>query len=193
MRPKASLLLLQMAGAPGSGKSALALSLGQTLGAVVLDKDVIKSALLEAEVGWEAAGAGSNEALFAVADSILSQGLSVVLDSPSHYPGIPERGMALATARGARYRFIECVCEDLDEIRRRLDGRVRRRSQWRGLEGPAPDGNSQAEQIGPHRWRTYGPADGWLVRDTKEPLAASLEAAQNYLLNRPASDSSPKG
>lgn len=186
------ILLLQMAGSPGSGKSALALCLGKTLGAVVLDKDAIKSALLEAEVGWETAGSGSHEVFFAIADSVLAQGLSVVLDSPSHYPEIPERGLALASARGAQYRFIECVCDDLAEIRRRLAGRPRRRSQWRDLDSQAPEGNTRAEKIGPHRWRTYGPPDGWLVVDTGQPLEASLATAQKYLVGSSGSDPLPK-
>jgi len=58
-----------MAGAPGTGKSALAAALGQQIGAVVLDKDVVKSALLDAGIGWETAGVAASEAMFALADS----------------------------------------------------------------------------------------------------------------------------
>ena len=39
--------LLQMAGDSGTGKSTLALSIGRATGAVVLDKDVVQTALLE--------------------------------------------------------------------------------------------------------------------------------------------------
>lgn len=39
--------LVQMAGSPGAGKSTLAAALGKALPAVVLDKDVVKSRLLE--------------------------------------------------------------------------------------------------------------------------------------------------
>ncbi|MGC2191461.1 MAG: AAA family ATPase [Candidatus Dormiibacterota bacterium] len=178
-RPK--LLLVQMAGAPGTGKSTLATALGRQLRAVVLDRDVVKSALLDAEVGWERAGAAAQEVVFATADSLLAQGLSVVVDSPAHYALIPERGLAIARDRAAAYRFIECTCRDLEEIGRRLAGRTRRRSQWIGLDTPAPDGQSNAEQVGPHRWRTYGPSGGWLVLDTSAPVEASLAAAIRYL------------
>jgi predicted kinase len=175
------LLLVQMAGAPGSGKSTLAQLLGRSLGMVVLDNDVIKSTLLDAEVSWDAAGLATQETAFALAESLLGQGVSVVLDSPSHYDVIPRRGLAVAGNAGATYRFIECVCEDLDEIARRLAGRLPRRSQWTGLDIQAPDGVSSAEQVGPHRWRTYGPDGGWLVVDTSRPLPVSVAASLNYL------------
>ena len=40
--------LLQMAGMPGSGKSALARLIGRSTKAIVIDKDVLKTAALEA-------------------------------------------------------------------------------------------------------------------------------------------------
>ncbi|MGB9483927.1 MAG: AAA family ATPase, partial [Candidatus Dormiibacterota bacterium] len=166
--------LVQLAGSPGTGKSALASALGRALGAVVLDKDVVKSALLDANVGWNGAGAAAHEVMFALAASLLEQGLNVVLDSPSHYAVIPERGLSVARGRGADYRFIECVCEDLEEVGRRLAGRKVRRSQWTGLNVQSPDGNTGAELVGPHRWRTYGPERGWLILDTGERLEMSL-------------------
>ncbi|HEY6537567.1 MAG TPA: AAA family ATPase [Candidatus Dormibacteraeota bacterium] len=175
------LLLVQMAGSPGTGKSALAAGLGHELGAVVLDKDVVKSALLEAGAGWELAGGAANEAMFEIAGSLLGQGLSVILDGPSHYPVIPMRGEAVALGHQATYRLIECVCEDLEEVGRRLAGRSARRSQWPALGSQSPDGSSRAEAVGPHRWRTHGPAGGWLVLDTSRPVPASLAAALAYL------------
>jgi predicted kinase len=179
--PPRRLLLVQMAGAPGSGKSALAQALGRALGIVVLDKDVIKSTLLDAELSWEAAGIAAQETAFALAESLLSQGVGVVLDSPSHYEVIPRRGLAVARNAGATYCFIECVCEDLEEISRRLAGRLPRRSQWSGLNVQAPDGPSSAERVGAHRWRTYGPDGGWPVLDTRQPLPVSLATAMEYL------------
>jgi predicted kinase len=179
--PPSQLLLVQMAGPPGSGKSALARALGRALGMVVIDKDVIKTTLLEAEISWEAAGAAAQGTAFALAESLLDQGVSVVLDSPSYYDVIPLRGLAVAGEAGATYRCIECRCDDLEEIARRLAGRVPRRSQWTGLSAQAPDGVSRAEQVGPHRWRTYGPDGGWLVLDTRQSLPISLAAALKYL------------
>jgi predicted kinase len=81
-----------MAGSPGTGKSAVASAVGRALGAVVLDKDVVKSALLDANVGWNSAGEAAHEIMFALAASLLEQGLNVVLDNPSHYAAIPQLG-----------------------------------------------------------------------------------------------------
>src|SRR4051794_38072000 len=101
--------LLQMAGPPGAGKSSLAAALSQRRGAVVLNMDVIKSALLDAGAAWALAGPAAYDVMFAQAGDLLAHGHSVILDSPSHYPQIPERGLTIAQAAGATYRFIECV------------------------------------------------------------------------------------
>ena len=50
--PMGALLLVQMSGAPGAGKSTVAHAIGRRTGAVVLDHDVTKSALLEAGLAW---------------------------------------------------------------------------------------------------------------------------------------------
>lgn len=176
------LRLIQMAGAPGSGKSTLAAALGRQLGLIVVDKDLVKSALLGQEVAWEAAGRAAGEVCYELARSLLAQGHSVILDGPSHYPEIPVRGLALARGAGARYRLIECVCDDLDEVGRRLASRTRLRSQWSGLDQQAPDGVTSAEPVGPHRWRTYGPPAGWLTVDTRGSLDRPLETAVGYLV-----------
>src|SRR5205085_623714 len=114
----------QMAGAPGSGKSGLARAIAAATGAVVLDTDVVKSGILDSGVEWSAAGPAGYSVLFALAADLLDQGLSVIVDGPSHYAIIPERGMAISGDRGVRYRFIECVCDDDDELDRRLAGRA---------------------------------------------------------------------
>lgn len=102
--------LLQMAGVPGSGKSALARLIGRCTGAVVIDKDILKTAALEVGVAEQHAGETAYEAFFALADHMLGQGLSVILDSPSFWETIPTKGTAIATEREVRYYFIECLC-----------------------------------------------------------------------------------
>jgi predicted kinase len=89
---------------------------------------------LDAGVEWTLAGPAAYEILFALAADMLSQSKSVILDSPSHYPQIPSRGMAIAQAGHAAYRFIECVCGDQAELKQRFSFRSPRRSQMRGCQ-----------------------------------------------------------
>lgn len=80
---------MQIAEGPGPGKSALARALASRIGAVVLATDVVKSALLDAEIEWARAGPAAQEVMFASADRLLEQGISVLLDSPSHFRATP--------------------------------------------------------------------------------------------------------
>ncbi|MCH7580762.1 MAG: ATP-binding protein, partial [Chloroflexi bacterium] len=63
--------LLQMAGVPGSGKSALARLIGRGAKAVVLDKDVLKTAALEGGADEELASGVAYDTFFALAGHLL--------------------------------------------------------------------------------------------------------------------------
>jgi predicted kinase len=121
--------LLQMHGTSGAGKTTLAFAIGRETGAVVIDKDILKAGMLDNGVAEEIAGPTAYSIFFDFARSLLAQGFSVVLDSPASFTYIRERGAALAEAASARYRIIECRLGDLNELQRRLDGRVARASQ----------------------------------------------------------------
>jgi predicted kinase len=160
--------LLQLAGAPGTGKSRLASAIAHVESAVILDSDTVKSTLLAQGVAWPLAGRSAYFVLFGVAEDLLGYGHSVILDSPSHYAFIPVNGQRLADMHAVRYRFIELVCDDLSEIRRRLGERTPKRSQIPSV-GALPvdaDEPSAARQIGPHRWETARPDSGAMVLDT---------------------------
>ena len=161
--------LLQMAGAPGSGKSALARVIGHRTGAVVIDKDVLKTAALAAGVDDDQqAGGVAYEAFFALADHLLGQGWSVILDSPSFYETTPTKGAAVASERRVHYFFIECVCPDREELARRLRERPRLASNP-GEE--ALDAGSE----------TITPTGAYLRIDTTQPLERCLALALEYL------------
>lgn len=157
-----------MAGPPGSGKSALARLIGRRTGAVVLDKDVLKTAALEAGLEDQRAGALAYEAFFALADHLLGQDRSVVLDSPSYYETIPSKGAAIAARRHVPYHFIECVCPDAEELARRLHDRSRLPSQ-------------PVRPIDPEAWATVAPAGAYLRIDTTQPIEQCLALALEYL------------
>lgn len=123
------MFVIQMHGEPGSGKSSLARALAQNSDFVVLDKDLVKSGLLASGVPEEVAGPAAYEAHFRLAEDLLRQGRSVVLDSPCYWPQVERRGRDISSQSSARYVMIETICPDRDEIARRLQHRVRLESQ----------------------------------------------------------------
>ena len=127
------LMFIQMSGAPGSGKTTIAQAIAAETGAVIIDHDITKSALLEADIPVSLAGRASYEVLGSLARHLLAQGHSVIFDSPCFYDNLLRRGQQLAKTFGATYRYIECVLEDLDELDRRLQTRPRHRSQVTGV------------------------------------------------------------
>lgn len=179
-----TLYFVQMAGAPGTGKSTLAGALAERIGATVINSDVLKSALLVAGVAWPEAGPAAYEELFSTAESLLAEAGSVIADSPSHYAGIPLRGQAIAARHSARYEFIECICPDLEEVSRRLAAGSRLPSQMTVVGSPpaaAAGAVPPARQVGRHLWETFRPASGGLVIDTTQPFEACLAAALEHL------------
>jgi predicted kinase len=163
-------IVVQMHGEPGSGKSTLARALAPALAAVVLDKDVIGSALLGSGLARGATGPAAYECLWAVADSLLGQGHSLIVDSPAFWPSIEERGRGLARRFGAAYSMVECFCPDPGEIDRRLalrDGtgtQPTKRLDWLAAPG------------------TRAPSCARLRLDSRRPLAELAGEAAAYVL-----------
>ena len=93
------MFFLQMSGYPGSGKSTLARVISQQTGAVVIDHDIVKTALLESldsEMDAKVAGKIAYHIDWSLVDFHLSQGQSVILDSPCLYAEMLEKGTALS-------------------------------------------------------------------------------------------------
>ena len=179
------LYFIQMSGVPGSGKSTLATALAAQVGAIVIDHDVTKSALLEASVLVEIAGSASYTVLHHLAQSLLRQGHSVIFDSPCLYADLLACGQQLASDFGAAYRYIECVIDDLYEIDRRLQQRPRLPSQLAGVY-TAPTSGSGKTMIGESVFRDWmanmkRPASGYLEVDTTQLLETYLPTALEYI------------
>lgn len=115
-----SVLVIQMHGEPGSGKSTVARELGARLNLVVIDKDVIKAALLRAGIAEQQAGPGAYEVFFAQAHAFVADGHSIVLDNPVYWESVERRWLEIAEAAGSPAILIECICPDREEIVRRL-------------------------------------------------------------------------
>ncbi|MDP9337106.1 MAG: ATP-binding protein [Actinomycetota bacterium] len=122
-----------MAGHGGSGKSTLARHIADRIGAVVIDLDTIKSALLESGASWDDASRWSYAIIYGLVDDVLATaGAKVIVDTPSYWSEIHERLTSAAAKHDAEYVFIECEADE--SIRsRRLEQRAGQRSQIRGL------------------------------------------------------------
>jgi predicted kinase len=129
------LTLVLMAGMPGTGKTTLALALGQTWGWPVIDKDSLKSPLLTGGVSSELAGPASYALMLEMAqDLLVKQHLSVILDSPGRFPFVLDQVKEMTERAGARLKIIQCqASRELRSLR--LTDRQARPSQWRGDAG----------------------------------------------------------
>ncbi|MEK3765408.1 AAA family ATPase [Solibacillus sp. FSL K6-4121] len=132
------MFFIQMSGFPGSGKSTLALEIAKKINCVIVDHDIVKSALLnsvnENQLDGKLAGKISYNIDFSLVNFYLSQGKNVILDSPCLYDEMLEKGVAIARTNNARYKYIECYLADFVEINNRLKNRVNKISQITQVE-----------------------------------------------------------
>ena len=106
------MFLLQMAGYPGSGKSTLSKKIAKTTGAIVIDRDVIKSSLIVSDVPEKLLASAAHNVLFELARFYLKMKLDVILDCPCYYELTVNRGADIANKCEAKYKYIECRVED---------------------------------------------------------------------------------
>jgi predicted kinase len=182
-------LLVQMSGAPGTGKSTLARAIAPMLHAAVLDHDLIKATLVEhmplpalADAPAidarpdQAAGRASYTLARRLAATLLDTGITAILDSPCFYTEQLEAGQQVAADHGAAYRYVECVTSDLDVIAVRLRTRTAYPTQYRDMDQvPATAGKTIA--AGTAGWQEWidgmkRPADRslYLRIDTSRPV-----------------------
>ena len=172
------MFFLQMSGFPGSGKSTLAMEIARHIGAVVIDHDVVKSALLRASdkitLDSKSAGHISYQMDWAIIDSLLSQGHNVILDSPCLYEATVQMGISLAEKHHAKYKYVECYLNDMEEIDRRLQARRAMPSQIKQV--------ASAEVFQRSIDASKKPSElTHLVVDSSQPLEKYLQVVLAYL------------
>ncbi len=122
--------VVQMSGAPGSGKSSLSKLLRPSLNAVIIDHDVIRSSLLEnSEASFDKVAKQAYSLQWALAEDMMKQGHSVIIDSTCNFQTVLDTGMALAAKCGFAYWYVECCVNDIDLLDQRLRLRVPLKSQ----------------------------------------------------------------
>ncbi|KAK6358657.1 hypothetical protein TWF730_007980 [Orbilia blumenaviensis] len=146
------MLLIQLSGPPGVGKSTLARNLSQALKSTIsVNHDILKSFFLKNSSPFTDASKLAYSLQFTLIEDILKQGsLNVIIDSTCNYSETLESGMGLALKYGYKYLYVECRVTDIDTLDRRLRERagVALRSQRTGVNRPPEGcgiGNTEAE------------------------------------------------
>ncbi|KAL2060773.1 hypothetical protein VTL71DRAFT_9415 [Oculimacula yallundae] len=134
-------LFIQMSGAPGSGKSTIARLLADSLDAIVINHDLIKSFFLEnlPDSTFDQSAKLTYGLQWTLAEDWMKQTRPVIIDSICNYKETLDRGTLLAKQYGYEYKYIECKVDDIDVLDQRLRSRASVRSQRRGVADPALD------------------------------------------------------
>jgi predicted kinase len=123
--------LIVFGGVPGSGKSAVAERVGAALGVPVFALDWLLGALTPFGMRHhrDLMPIGG-ELLTTLAYRELSAGRSAILDTTSEDQGVRARWASLASAAGAVFVPVVCVCQDEHLHRERVEKRVRGIPGW---------------------------------------------------------------
>lgn len=166
---------LLLKGPMGIGKSATAKILGQHLGWCVLDKDDASDVLLGK---LEPHGKYAYEIMFSYSESLLQQGFSVIVDSPSRSELGYLRAASFAAEHSIDLRVLELFCSDETEWARRLETRTRRPAHiiknWQDFEAYWEKAEKDFDYVVTH---------SYLKVDTLKPLNENLVLITDWLKN----------
>lgn len=115
--------LIVFAGLPGSGKTTIARQCADQLGATFLRIDSIESAIVSTLMPFEGNPVGYVVAQRVAADQ-LRGGRDVVVDAVNNVEVARDGWRRLGDAHGDPARFVEVICSDPVEHRRRVESRT---------------------------------------------------------------------
>jgi predicted kinase len=116
-------VLIVFAGLPGTGKTALARPVADRVGATFLRVDSIESAIASTLAPVDDSPVGYVVAERVAADQ-LRGGRPVVIDAVNNVAEARDMWVALAVACAVPVRFVEVICSDESEHRRRVESRT---------------------------------------------------------------------
>ncbi|RXJ04505.1 ATP-binding protein [Anaerobacillus alkaliphilus] len=173
------MFFVQMSGFPGSGKSTLAREISRGTGAVIVDHDIVKTALLESiddiEFDTRLAGKISYNIDWSLIEFHLSQGHSVIFDSPCLYDEMISKGTSLAERYNVKYKYIECYLNDFNEINSRLKNRESMISQIKEVKSFEGFTYTIENSKKPDNHRC-------LIVNTGKPLDTYIQDVINYIM-----------
>src|SRR5262245_17954617 len=117
-------MLIIFGGLPGVGKTTIARELARQIGATFVRIDSIEQAIRDSEVLSRPVNDVGYRVGYAVAEDNLRVGGTVVADSVNPIQLSRDAWIAAAKRAQATAVEIEVVCSDIDEHRRRVEGRI---------------------------------------------------------------------
>ncbi|MCH1624434.1 AAA family ATPase [Ferdinandcohnia quinoae] len=174
------MFFVQMSGHPGSGKSTLARQIAARVDVVIIDHDIVKSALLhtieeeKAPMDGNLAAKISYNIDWSLIEFHLSQGQAVIFDSPCLYEVMVEKGTELAKKYNVTYKYVECYLDDRNEINTRLKNRERMISQIKEAESEEAFTYTINNSKKPSDYKC-------LIVDTSQPLDSYIQNVMNYI------------
>ncbi|RDW65359.1 hypothetical protein BP5796_10051 [Coleophoma crateriformis] len=186
--------IIQMSGAPGSGKSTLSQKLRHIIGGVIINHDLLKSFFLDNDIPFEQSARLTYLFQWILAEDLIKQGHThIIIDSTCNHKETLDQGTALAQKYSYSYRYIECRVDDIDLLEKRLYNRVSMRSQRSSVNQPPIDAASDASYFEDYhtlfqRWinNPCRPASDAIIVDS----TGSLEDCLDYVLKRITTSSS---
>lgn len=117
-------LLMVLGGLPGTGKTTIARQLAVRRSAAYLRIDAIEQAIRRAGLAGQDLGPAGYVVAYALAQSNLANGVTVVADCVNPVRESREGWRQIAARAGVRIVEIEILCSDPAEHRRRLEARA---------------------------------------------------------------------